>query len=93
MTTGTIYLLHFDQPYKHARHQHWTLDLTHRLDEHRRGRGARLIAVITAAGIGFQLARTRPGTRADERAIKRFGGAARYCPLCTPRPRPGRWHR
>jgi hypothetical protein len=36
------------------------------------------------AGITFDLARTRPGTRADERAIKHAGGARRYCPLCTP---------
>ncbi len=92
MITGTIYLLHFDQPYKHARHYvGWTTDLAQRLDEHRQGRGARLIAVITAAGIGFTLARTTTGGRADERLIKRFGGATRYCPLCTPRPRPGRW--
>ena len=92
MTTGTIYLLHFDQPYKHARHYTgWTIDLDQRLNEHRQGHGARLIAVITAAGIGFQLARTRPGGRADERAIKRFGGATRYCPLCTSRPRRGKW--
>jgi predicted GIY-YIG superfamily endonuclease len=92
MTIGTIYLLHFDRAYKHARHYTgWTIDLTQRLDEHRQGCGARLIAVITAAGIGFQLARTRSGHRADERAIKRFGGATRYCPLCTSRPRRGRW--
>ena len=92
MTIGTIYLLHFDRAYKHARHYTgWTIDLTQRLNEHRQGRGARLIAVITASGIGFQLARTRSGTRSDERAIKRFGGATRYCPLCTPRPRCGRW--
>jgi predicted GIY-YIG superfamily endonuclease len=92
MTIGTIYLLHFDRPYKHARHYTgWTIDLTQRLSEHRKGHGARLITVITVAGIGFELARIRPGTRSDERAIKRFGGATRYCPLCTPRPRRGKW--
>ena len=71
--------------------QHWTLNLADRLARHRQGRGARLIAVITAAGIGFQLARTRPGSRADERAIKHSGGATRYCPLCVPRPWTGHW--
>lgn len=90
--TGTIYLLHFSRRYRHAGHYTgWTTDLDARLAEHRAGRGARLITVITMAGITFTLARTRPGTRADERAIKRSGGAARYCPICTPSPRTGRW--
>lgn len=90
--TGTIYLLHFSAPYRHARHYSgWTTDLPRRLSEHRSGRGARLITIASAAGITFTLARTRPGTRADERAIKRCGGAARYCPLCSTRPRVGRW--
>ena len=60
MTIGTIYVLHFDRTYKHARHYTgWTTDLTQRLNEHRQGHGARLITVITSSGIGFQLARTR----------------------------------
>ena len=90
--TGTIYLLHFSAPYKHARHYTgWTTDLAARLRDHHAGNGARLIAVITAAGITFTLARTRPGSRGDERAIKRCGGAVRYCPVCTPHPLHGRW--
>jgi predicted GIY-YIG superfamily endonuclease len=80
---GTVYLLHFDRPYRHARHYTgWTSDLDHRLAEHAAGRGARLLAVIHAAGIGWQLARTWPGTRTAERALKRQGGASRRCPLC-----------
>ena len=90
--TGVIYLLHFTRPYRHARHYTgWTPDLAARLARHRQGHGARLIAVITAAGIDFQLARTTTGTRADERAIKKAGGARRYCPLCVPQPWPGHW--
>src|SRR5690242_11383984 len=90
--TGVIYLLHFTRAYKHARHYiGWTPDLACRLARHRQGQGARLIAVIIAAGIDFQLARTRLGTRADECAIKHAGGATRYCPLCVPRPWPGHW--
>ena len=78
--TGTIYLLHFHQPYRHARHYAgWT------------GNGARLITVIRHAGIGFTLARTCTGDRTKERAIKRAGGPVRYCPLCTTHPRTGRW--
>jgi predicted GIY-YIG superfamily endonuclease len=89
---GTVYMLHFDAPYGHARHYTgWTRDLDARLADHAAGRGARLIAVITAAGIGFTVARTVPGDRTLERAIKRDGGATRYCPVCTPRPRNGKW--
>ena len=34
-----------------------------RLAEHEAGRGARLLAVVRAAGIGWQLARPWPGGR------------------------------
>jgi predicted GIY-YIG superfamily endonuclease len=89
---GTIYLLHFMQPYQHARHYTgWTEDLIERLDQHASGHGARLMSVIWQAGIGFTLIRTREGTRATERAIKNDGGQVRYCPLCTPRFRDGHW--
>ena len=54
---GVIYLLHFDQPYKHAKHYTgWTEDLLDRLDRHAAGRGARLVEVIWQAGLGFTLA-------------------------------------
>jgi predicted GIY-YIG superfamily endonuclease len=86
--TGTVYLLHFDQPYRHARHYvGWALNVKRRLAEHEAGRGARLLAVVRAAGIGWQLARMWPGSRARERQIKRQGGHARHCPLCGVKPR------
>ena len=85
---GTVYLLHFDQPYRHARHYlGWALDLAARLAEHARGQGARLLAVVRDAGIGWTLARTWPGTRTRERQLKNQGGASRRCPLCGVRPR------
>jgi predicted GIY-YIG superfamily endonuclease len=90
--TGTIYLLHFSRPYRHARHcTGWTLNLAERLATHSHGSGARLVEVIGRAGISFTLARTTTGTRDKERAIKNAGGQVRYCPLCTSRPRKGRW--
>jgi predicted GIY-YIG superfamily endonuclease len=81
---GTAYLFHFDQRYEHAGHYTgWATDLDRRLPEHFSGRGARLLEVITQAGIGFRLARTWPGvTRARERQLKNQGGASRYCPIC-----------
>jgi predicted GIY-YIG superfamily endonuclease len=88
---GTVYLLHFDRPYKHARHYcGWASDVDARLAEHAAGRGARLLQVVQAAGIGWSLARTWPGvTRVRERQIKNQGGASRYCPACGIRPRTG----
>jgi hypothetical protein len=82
---GTVYLLHFDRPYKHARHYRGFAEPGHlesRIAVHRAGHGARLMAVIKAAGIGFTLARTWPGTRSRERQLKNQGGGARHCPLC-----------
>ncbi len=87
---GTVYLLHFDRPYAHARHYlGWTHPggLDARLAEHAAGRGARLLHVVAGAGIGWTLARTWTGTRARERALKLQGGASRRCPLCGVRPR------
>jgi predicted GIY-YIG superfamily endonuclease len=89
---GVIYLLHFSQPYRHAKHYvGWTEDLLDRLDQHAAGTGARLMAVIRQAGIGFTLVRTCEGTRATERAIKNEGGSVRFCPACTSRPWNGPW--
>jgi predicted GIY-YIG superfamily endonuclease len=80
---GVIYLLHFSRPYKHARHYTgWTDALDARLARHAQGDGARLLAVVHAAGITWQVARTWTGPRSRERQLKRQGGAARRCPLC-----------
>jgi predicted GIY-YIG superfamily endonuclease len=87
---GTVYLLHFDHPYKHARHYSgWAADLDARLAQHEAGKGARLLQVAQAAGVGWTLARTWPGGRVRERQIKRQGGASRRCPDCGVRPRSG----
>ncbi len=81
---GVVYLLHFSEPYKHAAHYlGWTPgELEERLRLHQSGSGARLLEVVTNAGITFELARTWNGTRQDERAKKRQGGAGRACPIC-----------
>lgn len=85
---GVVYLLHFSRRYAHAGHYSgWTTDLSARLAEHAGGRGARLLQVVRDAGITWTLARTWPGGRDRERALKRQGGAARRCPLCGVHPR------
>ncbi len=80
---GTVYLLHFATAYKHARHYlGYTANLEERLARHAAGNGARLVQVITEAGIAFVLARTWPGNRTLERQLKNQKHAGRLCPIC-----------
>lgn len=84
---GTVYLLHLDQPFRHARHYCGYANpgnLAARLAHHRAGSGANMLRHVAAAGIGWTLVRTWPGDRTLERTLKRRGGAARRCPVCTP---------
>ncbi len=86
----TIYLLHFDRPFSHARHYMGSAeDLDVRLAEHATGAGARLLWWVRQAGISWSLARTWSGDRRRERQLK-ARGHARHCPICTPPRQPGR---
>ena len=79
-----VYLIHFNQAYRHARHYVGsTDDLAGRLDAHRSGQGARLLQVVTDAGIGFECVRTWNGGRKLERQIKSRKEAPRLCPICA----------
>jgi hypothetical protein len=125
---GTVYLLHFSQPYQHAQHYcgfayadddlsvatpaglaeiaavpmvtraGWRRQITpfqaaglaSRLADHRAGRGANLLAVVTAAGIEFQLARVWVGTReGGEKYLKDRNDRISLCPRCHPGTRSG----
>ena len=82
---STIYLLHIEPPYKHARHY---LGFTEngvevRLAEHRAGRGARLTQVAVDAGCQLMLVRTWEGDRTQERKFKNQNHAPRFCPVCN----------
>jgi predicted GIY-YIG superfamily endonuclease len=87
-----IYLLHFDRPYKHARHYLGctTRPIAVRLQEHASGNGARLVEVITQAGITWQLARIwrlhGPWAQgwAKERKLKSRHDSPGLCPICNP---------
>lgn len=83
---GTVYLLCFDRPFGHARHyMGWASsgNLAARLAHHEAGSGANLLRHVSAAGIGWQLARTWPGDRTRERQLK-SRGQTRRCPRCRP---------
>lgn len=89
---GIVYLIHFEEPYEHARHyMGWANGegLANRMAEHRSGRGANLMRVIAEAGIAWRLVRIwKGGSRLDEKRMKNVG-KARMCPVCNP----ATWHR
>lgn len=79
-----VYLIHFDRPYKQARHYIGSAqDLAARLEQHSAGHGARLMTVIKDAGITWTLARTWQGGRRLERRIKNRKEAPALCPICS----------
>lgn len=85
LSRQVVYLLHFATPYQHARHYvGWSEQLEARLAHHREGRGARLMAAVSEAGIDFTVARLWQGAdRAFERRLHNAGGKARLCPICS----------
>src|SRR3712207_5002319 len=84
MKTSVVYLIHFFAPYGHARHYLGsTADLDARLAEHQRGAGARLMEVVSQAGINWTLVRAWPGDRKRERQLKNYHRRALW-PLCDP---------
>lgn len=82
-----VYLIHFEQPYHHARHYIGFTDgdetLEQRIDRHRRGDGAKLLRAVSQAGIEFKVVRVwEHGDRTMERRLKSRKKAWRYCPVC-----------
>lgn len=82
---GTVYLLHFHGKIAdHAGHYiGWTSDIEGRLAQHRAGTGAKLMRAVHEAGLTFEVAGTWPGTKNDERRLKRRHNHGRYCPVCN----------
>lgn len=83
-----VYLLHFQTPYKHARHYIGFAkqgNVERRIAHHRDRSGARLMAVVVQAGIDFVTARVWPdGDRTFERRLKKCHKPQRFCPICNP---------
>jgi hypothetical protein len=85
---GTVYVLHFEPSYKHARHYiGWNEgdDVTARIAVHLRGHGSPLIRAAVAVGVEVQLAATYPGTRYLERRLKRWHKTGQFCAICRQR--------
>lgn len=82
--SGTVYLIHFNRAYKHARHYlGFTEHFDKRITDHLCGQGARLMAVVTEARIEWKVSRTWPGDRKVERRLKNRHNAPALCPICA----------
>lgn len=91
MAAPVVYLIHLqdklgsDHPRGRARHYvGTTIDLDRRLETHRAGLGARILAAANQRGIAYDVVRTWPGGRDVERQLKRQRNAPRLCPTCVP---------
>lgn len=89
-----LYLIHFTQPLGTDRHQaqHYLgfvdgdeQSVQARLQEHRAGHGARITAACNSRGIPYDVARTMPGDRTEERRLKNHNNLGRICPICSPK--------
>jgi predicted GIY-YIG superfamily endonuclease len=84
-----IYLIHFSEPLAHARHYIGFVDgdadqVQARLQEHRAGWGAKILAECNRRGIRYDVVATFPGDRSQERRLKRHKKTVCYCPVCSP---------
>lgn len=80
-----VYLIHFEEPYKHARHYigFTESNLEQRIDSHRKGTGSNLMKVVTNAGINWEVVRVwEDGDRNFERRLKNASHSSRHCPIC-----------
>lgn len=87
---GTVYLIHFsraigdlDNPHGAAQHYlGYTDDLAARLEAHRSGNGAAIMAAVAERGIEWVVARTWAGDRGLERRLKNWHNSPKLCPIC-----------
>lgn len=81
---GCVYLIHFDEPLKHARHYlGYSRNVVQRFESHIKGRGARLLEVLNEQGITYKVVRVWAGVdRHFERKLKRRKGTPKLCPVC-----------
>lgn len=92
MNTNYVYLIHLDTPIHHACHYLGSaIDPWSRLEEHRNGKGARLLQVAVERGIGFRIVRTWQGGRQLERQLKDRHAGPELCPICSNERRRQRW--
>lgn len=81
---GSVYLIHFSRSFcRRSHYLGWATNLQERIERHRSGNGARILAAVNKAGIGWKLARTWPHmTMQDETNMKLNKNLKRLCPDC-----------
>lgn len=84
-----VYVIHFDKPYKHAKHYTGiAINVEARMKKHRSGQGARLMKIIKEHNIGFQYSIIKEGltfseAHAYEKYLKtKIKKPQRYCSIC-----------
>jgi predicted GIY-YIG superfamily endonuclease len=80
---GTVYVLHFDPAYRHARHYvGWAADPDARIAAHLAGHGSPLVRAAVSAGASVRVAALIAGSRHLERRLKNWHKTGQFCPLC-----------
>ena len=82
-----VYLIHLEQPYRHAQHYIGFVEqeenMEERLKKHRAGTGSAFLRAVNNAGIAYDIARIWPdGDRNFERLLKKRKYSNRICPCC-----------
>ena len=87
--TWKVYVIHFDKPYKHAKHYTGiAINVEKRMKEHRGGYGSRLMQVLKENNIGFRynIIAEYPSfsdAHAEEKRLKtKVKQPKKYCPIC-----------
>ena len=81
-----VYLIHFDEKFKHARHYIGFVDhnLEAREKKHRDGTGAKILKAVNNAGINWNIVRVwKDGDRNFERSLKNRKKSSDICPCCN----------
>lgn len=87
----SVYVLHFEPPYRHARHYVGFTPRTAeaRLEDHVHGRGSPLVKAAADAGSEIKIAQVWEGaSRTFERHVKNRADVPRWCPCCNRHERP-----
>ncbi len=83
LLVGTIYLIHFERPFKHAQHyMGFSQNLPQRLNQHKKGCGSKLMRAVSAAGIRWAVVEKWTGDRHFERKLKNHRNHGGKCWIC-----------
>lgn len=78
---GTVYLIHFNQPYLHAKCGGHSV--SERFERHKQSRGSKLLAHLNKLGIDYFIVRTWEfQDRYFERKLKKRKNSSKLCPVC-----------